>query len=364
MKKKLANILGKIKFEGDKGILIITLILTIISLLAVFTSTGRLLSHFVHLLFAYLVMYVVSLLDYKKYSVLTWAALGFALLLLFLTLTTGGEDNRGITLFGFDFQTFYLIGFLIIYFLSNILARSLNHNEELTPKRSWFVVGVVLFFCGGIAMANMSTAIILLLTSLVVLYLGKVRSKYVLTLLACVALGGSVLLFAGLGRGETFKGRVHYYFTEDNSKGYGDQIILAKAAIARSGFHPAGPGNGVIKKNLPEKETDYVYATVFEEFGILVGILILALYVALFMRSYKIALKSEGALGMLLAMGIGFWFTCQALVHIAVNTELCPATGQTLPFISRGGTSLVFSGIMIGVLLNISKQNKISTAEE
>ena len=101
--------------------------------------------------------------------------------------------------------------------------------------------------------------------------IGTIRLKYILCLLSVVILGGTLFLYTGFGRGETFKGRVEFYLTEDNSKGYGDQIILAKAAIARSGFKPTGPGQGVIKNALPEKETDYVYATVFEETGILVG---------------------------------------------------------------------------------------------
>ena len=114
-------------------------------------------------------------------------------------------------------------------------------------------------------------------------------------------------------------------------------------------------GKGVIKNRLPEKETDYAYASLFEETGIVVGVAILFAYLIFFYRSRKIAKEATGAFGRLLAFGIGFWITCQALVHIGVNCELLPTTGQTLPFVSSGGASLFVTGCAIGMLLNIGK---------
>ncbi len=358
MKLSLSAIQEKIKFKGDPIILFITIILSLISLYAVYSSTGNITSHFFHLVICYVLMFLTYRIDYKLLSAFSQLFIIIAGILLILTITTGGEDNRGISLGFMEFQTFYLIGFLVIFFISKYIGSILNKEEELSKKNSYVLIGIILFFCGGIATTNISTAIILLATSTIVLFIGTIRLKYILCLLSVVILGGTLFLYTGFGRGETFKGRVQFYLTEDNSKGYGDQIILAKAAIARSGFKPTGPGQGVIKNALPEKETDYVYATVFEETGILVGFWILFSYLILFTRAWKISRDNEGAFAKLLAIGIGFWFSCQGLVHIAVNTELFPATGQTLPFISRGGSSLFTSGIMIGVLLNISKNRK------
>ncbi len=358
MKELFFSWKDRLRFQGDYVILIITVFLTLISLYAVYSSTGKIVSHFFHLLLCFFSIFITYRIDYKKLSLFAPFFLLIAAALLLFTLFTGSDDNRGISLFGIEFQTFYLIGFLVIFYIAKFLGSHLNKEEPLSPKSSYTLIFILLFFIGGIAVANISTAIILIATSLVVLFVGNFKLKYFVILLSIILVGGSVFIFTGAGRGETFKGRVHYYLTEDNSKGYGDQIILAKAAIARSGFKPTGPGQGVIKNVLPEKETDYVYATVFEEIGILLGLIILFAYFILFTRAWKISNNSEGAFAKLLAIGIGFWFTCQGLVHIAVNTELLPATGQTLPFISRGGSSLIFSGIMIGTLLNISKYSK------
>lgn len=360
MERFLSWLKEKFKFNGDKVILIVTLFLTVVSLYAVYSSTGTIKSHLFHFVISFVLIFIFYRINYRFLSAVANIFLVLGGILLILTLLSGDHDNRGLSLLGIEFQTFYLIGFLVILFLSKYIGSKLNNNEQLTPQNSLVLIGIVLIFCGGIAMTNMSTAIILFLTSLVVLFIGNLRYRYILLLISFVLIGGAIFLFTGLGRGETFKGRVNFYITQDNSKGYGDQIILAKAAIARSGFKPAGPGQGVIKNALPEKETDYVFATVFEEIGVVVGFLILFSYLILFTRAWKISRDNEGAFAKLLAIGIGFWVACQGLVHIAVNVELLPATGQTLPFISRGGSSLIISGIMIGVLLNLSKYAKQS----
>jgi cell division protein FtsW len=200
---------------------------------------------------------------------------------------------------------------------------------------------MVLFFVGGFPMRDLGWMV------------GLVSVLLIIAVVVAVNLSDSKQ--AKFGRMGTFINRLEYYFTKDNSNGYGDQMILARTAIARSGFSPAGPGKGVIKNRLPEKETDYAFASLFEETGIVVGVAILFAYLIIFYRARKIAKEATGAFGRLLAYGIGFWITCQALVHIGVNCELLPTTGQTLPFVSSGGASLFVSGCAVGMLLNIGK---------
>lgn len=351
------------KFEGDKVVLIVTIILTVISILAVLSAAPKMIfMHLVYIVLSFGVMYAMyrfpNYISMTKYSNIL---LVFALVLLVLTVASGfggsAKDGRGLSIAGHQIQTFYLIGFLVIFYISKYLASHIAKEQELTYKELLWLFGVVCCFCGGMAMTNMSTAIILFVTSLVVMFIGQVKFRYLLMLVALGVFAAFIYKASGLGRGSTFSNRLEYYITEDNSKGYGDQMILAKAAIAKSNIFSL-PGHGEIKDRLPEKETDYVYATVCEELGLIVGIGIIFLYLLLFTRAWIIARKSKGACGTLLAMGIGFWFTFQALVHIGVNCELLPATGQTLPFISRGGASLIFSGGAIGLLLNISKYNK------
>ncbi|MEG1556680.1 MAG: FtsW/RodA/SpoVE family cell cycle protein [Bacteroidales bacterium] len=348
--------LGRFSFKGDKIVLILTILLSLISIYAVYSSTGSVLAHFFHLGLCFAGMFAFYYIDYSTLSKFSLLCLLLAAALLVITLLSGGSANRGISLFGVQVQTFYFIGFLVIFYISKFLAVRIVKDEALSLKETLYIFGVVVAFSGGMALTNMSTAIIFFITSLVVLFIGNVKLRYLSVLMGIALIGVLLYMNTGIGRGSTFKNRWEYYITNNNDHGYGDQMILAKAAIARSGLTPAGPGQGVIKHRLPESETDYVYATVFEEMGAGVGILILFFYLVLFYRAWKIAQNSEGPFGMLLAMGIGFWFSCQGLVHIGVNCELLPATGQTLPFISRGGASLLFSGIAVGILLNISKQ--------
>ena len=272
------------------------------------------------------------------------------------------------TLFGHDVQTFYLIGLLVIIFLTNYIGRRYNSGQiELTSKQMNTCIIYLLAFCVGIAALNMSTAIILFATGMVIFFTGNFKKSrlaavmalvvVVVGLLALVVWHGAEDGSSKIGRMGTFVNRLEYYFTKENDNGYGDQMILARTAIARSGLSPAGPGKGVIKNRLPENDTDYAYASLFEETGLLVGILVIAIYMMIFYRSWKISRESKNALGALLSFGLGFWFTCQALVHIGVNCELLPATGQTLPFISSGGASLFVSGCAMGLLLSVSRKN-------
>lgn len=353
------------RFKGDKIILILLVALSLISILLVYSTEGkRVLSHLVHLAFCYAGLGMCYFFNYQK-IVSRGALLGLLLAGILLLWTLGSSAVRGVTVLGFDLQTFYFIGFLVIIFLSNYLGRRLDSgmsDYSRTEVRYCFLVLVV--FCGGIALLNMSTAIILFVTGMVMFFIARFRWKYILAITGFVASVVLILVLLvstgkldNVGRINTFVNRWEYYFTKDNTDGYGDQMILSRAAIARSGLNPAGPGKGVIKYRLPENSTDYAYASLFEETGLVVGLLIIFIYIAIFYRSWQISRNSMSATGSLLAFGIGFWMTCQAFVHIGVNCELLPATGQTLPFISTGGTSLFVSGCAMGMLLNVSKMN-------
>ena len=366
-------LLQRINWKADKVILILVVFLTAISVVMVYSMRGQVvLNHLKHLLFGYIGMFLVYHVDYRKAGAFAPFFLGVAILLLVLTMLS--QAVRGVTIFGRDVQTFYIIGFLIIFYISNYIARQLHNNGEITQSNVRYLFGLLTVFCGGIATMNMSTAIILFITGLVLFFVGGFRMRdiaglvgivsAVLIVAVIVAVNLSDEKKASFGRMATFINRLEYYITKDNSNGYGDQMILARSAIARSGFNPAGPGKVVIKNRLPEKETDYAFASLFEETGIVVGVTVLLSYLIIFYRARKIAKEATGTFGRLLAFGIGFWFTCQALVHIGVNCELLPTTGQTLPFISSGGASLFVSGCAIGMLLNIGKISNEESQKE
>jgi cell division protein FtsW len=366
-------LLQRIHWKADKVILILVVFLTAISVVMVYSMRGQVvLNHLKHLLFGYAGMFLVYHIDYRKAGAFAPFLLGVAILLLVLTMLS--QAVRGVTIFGRDVQTFYIIGFLIIFYISNYIARQLHNHGEISQPNVRYLFVLLTLFCGGIATMNMSTAIILFITGLVLFFVGGFRMKDIAGLVGIVSAVLIVAMIvavnlsddkkANFGRMATFINRLEYYITKDNTNGYGDQMILARAAIARSGFNPAGPGKGVIKNRLPEKETDYAFASLFEETGIVVGLAILFAYLIIFYRARKIAKEATGTFGRLLAFGIGFWFTCQALVHIGVNCELLPTTGQTLPFISSGGASLFVSGCAIGMLLNIGKVSNEESQKE
>lgn len=353
----------KIKFKGDVIVLIVVFILTGISIAAVYSTTGaNVFEHLLHLVMCYAGLFVCYKIDYRQASMFSPVALFAAFALVIFTLLS--DTVRGVQVMGMTIQTFYFIGFLIIFYVSKFLAVRIKNNQELSIMDNIKLFSILVVFCVLIAKVNMSTAIILFITLLVIFYVGNVKLRYIFGVIGVAAIVVVFALNTNYGRMETFKNRWSYYITKDNTKGYGDQMILSKAAIARSGFHPAGPGNGVIKYRLPERETDYVFASLCEETGVLVGLVVIFLYLVLIYRARIISRESEGAFGTLLAFGIGFWFTCQAFVHIGVNCELLPATGQTLPFISSGGASLIISGCAIGILLNISKINNTEKNKE
>ena len=359
--------LSKLSFKGDKIILGVVVFLTLLSVLLVYSTGGRrVVNHLVHLLFCYAGLAFFYIVNYKK-VLEKGALLGlfFAFVLIAFTITS--RAVRGITFFGHDVQTFYLIGFLVIIFLSNFIGRRYNRDECLTDQNMKYLIAILIIFCFCIATMNMSTAIILFVTGMVIFFVSEFKMKYILGVVTVAAVVVGILALLVLKSGEegshigrmgTFVNRLEYYFTKENINGYGDQMILSRAAIARSGLHPAGPGKGVIKNRLPENATDYAYASLFEETGLVMGLIVLMAYLVIFYRAWKISKASPNALGTILSFGIGFWFTCQALVHIGVNCELLPTTGQTLPFISSGGASLFVSGCAMGMLLNVSKKNQ------
>ncbi len=364
----------KWQFKGDKIILMIVVFLSLLSVLMVFsTSNMRVLTHLSHIAVCYALMIICYLLDYRIIGIATPLMLLFAAGLLVLTIIS--QAVRGVTIFGHDVQTFYLIGFLVLFYITNYIAHKYNNGQELTDRNTLYLLGLAGCFSIGMAKLNMSTAIIFFTTCAVIFFIAKIKTKWLLAYVGTGVLGAvliaSVVLIGmksdrniEIGRMSTFVNRITYYITKDNVNGYGDQMVLSRAAIARGSFHPTGPGKGVIKYRLPENSTDYAFASIYEELGIFVGILIIMAYLIFFYRAREISKDSGGPFGRLFAFTIGFWLTCQALVHIGVNCDLLPATGQTLPFISSGGASLGVSGIAVGILLNISKVNNLRKDNE
>jgi len=348
----------KLKFKGDKIILLIVILLSLLSVMMIASAGDRWVEQLRNFGVGFFLLFLFYHIDYRNVSRFATPALIISGgLMLYSLINSSGE--RTIHLLGMDLQIFYFIGFCVLLYMAKYMAVKLNYEEELSQKEVIKLFGLILIFCGGIFLSNQSTAIILFCTCIVLLFVGRVRKSYLMAFCGIILVAMFLAFALDIGRVQTFKNRVTYWKNDKvmpgMDKDYGKQAILSRAAISTASWLPNHVGKGTIKKVLPEKDNDYVYSVLVEEMGILVGIFVLFAYLIILYRTMRIARSADGAFAMLLAWGIGFWFCMQALIHIGVNTFLIPATGQTLPFISRGGMSLAISGAAIGMLMNISR---------
>jgi len=351
--------MNKLNFKGDKIILLIVILLSLLSVMMIASTGDRWVEQLRNFGVGFFLLFLFYHIDYRTVSRGAMPALIVAsALLIYSFIDSSGV--RTVSFLGMDLQIFYFIGFCVILFLAKYMAKKLNHKEELSRNEVMLLFFIILAFCGCIFLSNQSTAIILFCTCIVLLFAGRVKTKYLLVFCGIIFVAVFLAFALNIGRVQTFKNRFIYWkndkITPGMDKDYGKQAILSRAAISTASWFPAHVGKGTIKKALPEKDNDYVYAVLVEEMGIIVGLSVLFAYLIILYRTMRIARNAEGAFAMLLAWGIGFWFCMQALVHIGVNSFLIPATGQTLPFVSRGGVSLAISGAIIGMLLNISRE--------
>lgn len=364
------------KIKGDKIIWLVVIILSVFSLLAVYSSTGTLaykyqggnteyymMKHFVILVFGLFLMYLAHLVKYTYFSRIFQIALWIAVPLLLLTLFVGlnlNEARRVLPLpFGLTFQTSDLAKLTLIMYLARILTK---RQDVIKDFKTAFlpIVIPVLIVCFLILPANFSTAAILFTTSLVLMFIGRVSLKHIFSMIGI----GIVILFfmvliaksypSLLPRVDTWISRVENFSAPDAEENY--QVEQAKIAIASGGIIGKMPGNSEQRNFLPHPYSDFIFAIIIEEYGLIGGLLIVFLYLILLFRAVKIVAKVPRNFGAFLTIGVAFSLVFQAMINMAVAVNLLPVTGQTLPFISMGGTSIWFTSISIGIILSVSKE--------
>jgi cell division protein FtsW len=373
--------------KGDKVIWIVVVILCIFSLLAVYSSTGTLaykkqhgnteyylFKHFMILVFGLGLMYITHLVKYTYYSRISQIGLYLTFPLLLVTLISGtnfNDANRWLTvpIVNLTFQSSDVAKlFLIMY-----LARVLSKKQELVQDfRKGFlpviipVIAVTLL----ILPANFSTAAILFVTCIVLMFIGRISLKYMISL-GLLGIVGIVMIFmlsksfpALFPRGTTWVARIDHFINKkeaDPDATY--QVDQAKIAIVQGGILGKSPGKSTQRNFLPHPYSDFIFAIIIEEYGLVGGSFVLLLYLILFFRVIRIATKSQGNFGSLLSIGIGFSLVFQALINMAVAVNLFPVTGQTLPLVSMGGTSIWFTSISLGIILSVSRTSEIETRD-
>jgi cell division protein FtsW len=224
--------------------------------------------------------------------------------------------------------------------------------------------------CILILPANFSTAAILFFTCMVLMFIGRINLKYIFSLVA-LGIVAIVLIFALakvfpnlFPRGETWVRRVDNFINKEQATSDATyQPDQAKIAIVSGGIFGKSPGKSTQRNFLPHPYSDFIFAIIVEEYGIVGGIIIVMLYWILFFRVVKIAIKCQGNFGAFLAIGIGFSLVFQAMINMAVAVNLFPVTGQTLPLVSMGGTSIWFTSIAIGIILSVSRRSDMETKE-
>jgi cell division protein FtsW len=353
--------------KGDKVIWAVVFALSLISILVVYSSIGTLaykratsperliFTHTFHVFVGLAAMWFAHKIDYRYYSKLSKVALWVSVPLLIFTFTNGVTLNDAarwiqIPLINTSFQPSDFASLALIVNLASMLAKRQQNiddiKEALIPILFW--TGII---CGLIALTNLSSAVLLLLTCMLIMFIGRVPARYLAMLVFVGVLFGALGLKFGV-RSETAKHRIEN-FIEGTELPF--QAKHALIAIATGGITGKGPGNSDQRNILPHPYSDFVYAIVIEEYGMIGGITILLLYLILLHRGMKAAYNSERAFGGLLSAGLSFDLVCQAMVNMGVVVGLGPITGQPLPLISMGGTSMVFTGLSLGIILSVSR---------
>lgn len=365
------------KLKGDRVIWMTVLFLGLISLLAVYSSISSLafkreggstmhflLKHGIMLVTGGVIMYYVSKQQFTIYSRLSQLLIGVMAVLLLLTLLLGSNINdasRWITIpiINQSFQTSDPAKVVLIVYLARVLGK--NQGEEWTLRdvliKLMVPVGAI---CGLILPANFSTAAVLFAVSMIIMFIGQVPLKHMAVIVgAAVGMFALLLVLAKttpglLPRLDTWVGRIESFGVEDHDANY--QVEHAKIAIASGGFLPNGPGSGTSRNFLPHPYSDMIYAFIIEEYGsILGGLGLLLLYLILLFRAVRIASTCTKPFGALAAIGLGLMLVMQAMINMAVAVNLVPVTGQPLPLVSMGGTSVWFTCLAIGIMLSVSR---------
>jgi cell division protein FtsW len=361
--------------QGDKVIWAVVFALSMISIMVVYSSIGTmaykkssspemlLLKHTVHVIIGLTAMWFAHKVDYRYYSKLSRFALWISVPLLIYTFVFGMSVNGAVRwipvpLVG-TFQPSDFASLALIVNIASMLSKRQQNiddiKESLIPILFW--CGTI---CGLIALSNLSTAVLLLITCMLILFIGRVPVKYLAMLVFVGALFGALGLAYG-DRLETAKSRMNSFIS---GKELPFQAKHSMIAIATGGFTGKGPGNSDQRNILPLPYADFVYAIIIEEYGMIGGIVVLVLYLLLLHRGMKAAYNSERAFGGLLSAGLSFDLVCQAMVNMGVVVGLGPITGQPLPLVSMGGTSMVFTGLSLGIILSVSRGERDHSWEQ
>jgi len=382
--------------KGDKVIWAVVVLLALMSLLAVYSSTGLLayklykdnteiylFKQFAFIIAGVMIIYFAHQVNYIIYARVAKILFLISIPLLFYTLFFGVKLNEGsrwirLPIVNMTFQTSDLAKLALIMYISHLLSRKQDQIKDF--KKGFLpVILPVAVVCLLIAPANLSTALLIGATCLMLMFIGRVSGKHLLLTLGIIMIPTAILIMAAVVRHHAAEPvtvirqpsshsrlliRVDTWITRVENFMYGTkadkdddnyQVNQAKIAVANGGWIGLGPGNSRQRNFLPHPYSDFIYAIIIEEYGLIGGAIIMFIYLVFLFRSIRIFKKCPFAFGAFLALGLSFTLMIQAIANMAVNVNLFPVTGVTLPLISMGGSSFLFTCLAIGIILSVAR---------
>lgn len=402
----------KHKPHGDKTIWGLVLLLGLVSLLVVYSATGSLaykmykgntevylFKQFAFIIIGFLVIYFAHRVNYTIYSKIAKVIFLLSIPLLLYTLFFGVTLNEGsrwikLPIINLTMQTSDLAKLGLFMYLARLLSKKQAKIKDF--KKGFLpVIAPVAITCMLIAPANLSTALLLGASCMVLLFIGRASSRHLALVIGVAAIPVVALIMAAVISHKTadvaeeelvvkkeerskLTRRVSTWVSRVENFMYGDkeaaddnlyQVNQAKIAIAKGGILGMGPGNSEQRNFLPQAYNDFIYAIIIEEYGLIGGALIIFIYLVFLYRSIRLFKRCPYAFGAFLALGLSFTLVIQAMANMAVNVNLFPVTGVTLPLVSMGGSSFLFTCLSIGIILSVARnveqlEGKAALAEE
>jgi len=367
-------------FEGDKAIWGILFLMSILSLAAVYSSTGDLaftkrggntefflFRRFLILAVGWLAAYFTHKIPVKYIKMIAVGALVFTIPMLIVNLIVGSRWAE-IPVVNISFQFSEVAKITLLVYTSWQLA---IHKEKLDDYGTFLKIIIPIVIVSAlIFIGDFSTAALILFTNLVLIYMGRARMRHIAATMLVIVIFTAGLFklvrtYPEFGRFATWNNRIESYLNKGEDINDGNyQITQSKIAIAGGGLTGKLPGKSTQRYFLPEAHNDFIYAIIIEEYGSLIGVTLLLLYLVLLYRSIRIFMKSTSTFNRLVVLGIGFTLAFQAMINMGVSVGIFPVTGQTLPAISQGGTSVLVTFISIGIIQAVTIQNDKKAEEQ
>ncbi|TNF41136.1 MAG: hypothetical protein EP310_07730 [Bacteroidetes bacterium] len=373
-------------FKGDRVIWIILMFLSLLSLLIVYSATGALayrvhggntMYYLVRQVFFIgmglgVIVLMVNVIPVKFYSIAANYLLYGSILLLMVAVVlkfagilkgTGRTFNLGI----FSFQPAEVAKISLILFTAKVLGKKQKTKQDLASAFKKIMIFTALV-CGLILLSNFSTSALIFATIITMMFVGRIPIRYMLLVFAA-GVGLIVLIYFtadlvpdSVGRIHTIKGRIERFIHGDpNSEQGVTQADYAKLAIYSGGIFGKGPGQSDVSNYMAAAYNDFIFAIIVEEYGLLFGAGVIFLYLIFFFRGIIIVRRSTRTFPAFVVIGLSLVMVYQALINIGVSSGVLPVTGQPLPWISLGGTSLLFTSVAFGCILSVSHQNEIDS---